>query len=318
MEDQKQTSFTFEIDNFSEKEATISSPTFSSGGCEWFVNVYPKGSYNVDDHLSMYLQVANPKSLRLGWKRRADYSFFLVNQSGQELFKINESLSQLFCAQFSGRGIAKAVPLKKLQEKGFLEKNKLIVKVEVKVVEVVDQGKTTRKETIDYNGFHVLNSQVYSVSRVLVEHPDFAEKLRFKNQLLKTSFMNILLGLIQTLEKPPHSTSETELSNAHSQLIELTEAGFKLDWLKTKLAEVTLERKKSNSDDCQVQELEEQNKNVKVELNKGKTKSTAKVVSLEQKVSDLQSDDLNKKTAKSASPKAFSFKDVVYFWNTKK
>ncbi|CAA7029631.1 unnamed protein product [Microthlaspi erraticum] len=282
MEDQEETSFTFEIDNFSDKEAVISSPTFSSGGCEWYVDVYPKGSYNVDDHVSMYLQVANPKSLRLGWKRRADYSVVLLNQSGQELFKINDSSCQLFCAQFSGRGIANAVPLKKLKEEGFLEKNKLIVKVEVKVVEVVDQGKATRNETIDYNGFHVLNSQVYSVSRLFVEHPDIAENLRFKNQVLKTTCMNILLGLIQTLDKPPHSISETELSDAHSQLIELTEAGFKLDWLKTKLAEVTLERKKSNSDDdTQVQELEEQNKN-------------------------------------SASPKGFSFKNVVYFWNTKK
>ncbi|CAA7029614.1 unnamed protein product [Microthlaspi erraticum] len=103
---------------------------------------------------------------------------------------------------------------------------------------------------------------------------------------------------------------------AQSELIELTEAGFKLDWLKTKLDEVTLERKKSNSDGSRVQELEEQNKNLKVELSKEKTKSSAKVLSLEQRVSDVEN-ELNKKTAKSASPKAFSFKDVVYFWNTK-
>ncbi|CAA7029630.1 unnamed protein product [Microthlaspi erraticum] len=227
-------------------------------------------------------------------------------------------LCQMFCAQFSGRGLAKAVPLKKLQEKGFLEKNKLIVKVEVKVVELVDKGKETGNKKLDYNGFHVRFSQVYSVSRLFVEHPDIAENLRFKNNLLKTTCMNMLLGLIQTLEKTPHSISETELSNAHSELIELTEAGFKLDWLKTKLDEVTLERKKSNSDDddTQVQELEEENKNLKVELNKGKRKSSDKVLSLEQKESDLQN-ELNKKKAKSASPKAFSLKNVFYFWKTK-
>ncbi|CAA7029635.1 unnamed protein product [Microthlaspi erraticum] len=138
-EDQEQTSFTFEIDNFFDKEGFITSPTFSSGGCEWYVGVYPKGKY-IDDHLSLFLQVANPKSLRLGWKRRANYSFFLVNQSGKELFKIIELSGQLFCAQFSGWGSPKALHLKKLQEEGFMEKNKLIVKVEVKVVHYKKKG----------------------------------------------------------------------------------------------------------------------------------------------------------------------------------
>ncbi|CAA7032767.1 unnamed protein product [Microthlaspi erraticum] len=85
-EDQEQTSFTFEIDNFSEKEAVITSPNFLSGGCEWFVKVYPEG-IDIEDHLSMYLHVANLVSLRLGWKRRASYSLVLLNQSGKELFR---------------------------------------------------------------------------------------------------------------------------------------------------------------------------------------------------------------------------------------
>ncbi|CAA7018214.1 unnamed protein product [Microthlaspi erraticum] len=161
MEDQKQTSFTFEIDNFSDKEAVISSPTFSSGGCKWYVKVYPKGDL-VDDHLSLYLYVANPESLRLGWKRRASFSFALLNESGKELFRTVELSCILFCAQFSSWGLPKALPLKKLQEKGFLEKNKLRVKVEVKVVEVVDQGDVTGKETYDYNGFQVLYIKISS------------------------------------------------------------------------------------------------------------------------------------------------------------
>ncbi|CAA7029611.1 unnamed protein product [Microthlaspi erraticum] len=207
MEDQ--TSFTFEIDNFSDKEAVIFSPKFSSGGCEWYFRVHPKGDI-VDDHLSLFLCVENPESLRLGWKRRASYSLALLNQSGKELYRKDESC-QLFCAQFTSWGKAKTLPLKKLQEEGFLEKNKLIVRVEVKVIEVVDQGDATANETFDYNGFRVLYSQVISVSNLFTKHPDIAANLSFKNQLLKTSCMNILLGLIQTLEKTPHSISETEL-----------------------------------------------------------------------------------------------------------
>ncbi|CAA7029599.1 unnamed protein product [Microthlaspi erraticum] len=290
MEDQKQTSFTFEIDNFSYKEALVKSPTFSSGGCEWYVKVYPKGDI-LDDQLAMYLCVANPESLRLGWKRRASYSFVLLNTSGKELFRKYESCP-LFCAQFSGRGTTKSVPLKDLQEKGFLEKNKLRVKVEVKVVEVVDQGVVTGNETFDFNGFQILYSQFISVSRLFVEHPGIAVNIRPKSKPVKTTYMNLLLNLIELLNKPPHSFTETDLSNAQSELIDLTEVGFKLDWLKTKLDEVFLERKKTNAaDGSRVQELEEHIKNLKVELNEEKVKSAtsgAKVLSLEQTVWDLK------------------------------
>ncbi|CAA7032766.1 unnamed protein product [Microthlaspi erraticum] len=293
---QEQTSFTFEIDNFSDKEASVKSPKFSSGSCEWFVKVYPKG-YIVDDHLSLYLYVPNPESLRLGWKRRACYSFVLLNQSGKELFRKNESSCQLFCAQFTSWGKAKTLPLKELQEKGFLEKNKLRVKVEVKVVEVVDQGDATGNETLDVKGFQVLYSQAVSVSRLFLRHPDIAVNVRQKNQRVKTTYMNILLDLIDTLDKPPHSITETELSNVQSDLIELTDvAGFKLDWLKTKLAEVTLERKKANADGSLVRKLEEDNKNLKAELDDEKVKSAtyaAKVLSLEHTVSELK-DELKK------------------------
>ncbi|CAA7047437.1 unnamed protein product [Microthlaspi erraticum] len=303
MESQKRpTSFTFEIDNFSEKKGIIRSPTFSSGGCEWYVRVHPKGCI-VDDHLSLYLFVANTESLRLGWKIRASVSFVLLNQSGKELFKTAESPCKLFCSQVSGWGTTKALPLKKLQEKGFLEKNKLIVKVEVKVVEVVDEGDVTGKETLDIRGFQILYSKVLLVGRLFTEHPDIALNLRLTNQFLKTTYMNIVLGLIETLNKPPHDISETELSNAGSELNDLTEVGFKLDWLKTKLDEVSLERKKSN---VQVQELEEHIKNLTLDLNKEKGKadtSAAEVLSLEKTVSDLEY-ELNKEKLESDSSAA--------------
>ncbi|CAA7012770.1 unnamed protein product [Microthlaspi erraticum] len=185
--EEKQTNFTFEIDNFFDKEAVISSPTFSSGGCEWFVKVFPKGDL-VDDHMSLYLCVANPESLRRGWKRRAIYSLVLLNQSCKDLFR--------------------------------------------KDVEVVDEGDPTENEKFVYYGFQILYSQVISVARLFVKHPDVAVNFRLSNQLVKTTYMNILLGLIETLNKPPLSISKTALSNARSELIELTEAGFKLDWMK--------------------------------------------------------------------------------------
>ncbi|CAA7047336.1 unnamed protein product [Microthlaspi erraticum] len=277
-------SFTFEIDNFSEKEAVIESPKFSSGACDWCLEVFPKG-YIIDDHLSLYVFVANPESLRYGWERRATYSFALLNESGKELFKTKESC-KLFCDEFPGWGWTKAVPLKKLHK--FMEKNKLIVKVKVKVVEVVDQRDVTGDEMFDIRGFQVPYPQIIPVGRLLIEQPEIAKEFRLKNQLVKTTYMNILLGLIETMEKPPHSIKETELSKARSELMELTEAGFKVDWLKTKLDEVSLERKKENT---RVQELEKLMKNLTIELNEEKFKadtSAANVLSLEQTVSELE------------------------------
>ncbi|KAJ0265862.1 MATH/TRAF domain-containing protein [Hirschfeldia incana] len=288
MEDHKPTSFTFEIDNFLEKEAVVSSPTFSSGGCQWYANVYPKGN-GIEGHLALYLSVANSISLQLGWKRRAKYSFVLLNQYGKEIHKTTE-FCQVFCAQVSGWSFPRALTLEKLQEKGFLENNKLIVKVQVQVVEVVNEAHVTGNETMDIEGFQVLCSQAIQVSWIFVRHPDIALNFKPKSHSVKTTYMNLLLKLVEKLDKPPQSFSETELSNTRTELVDLTETGFKLDWLKVKLDEITLERKKT-ADASRIQELEQDNKNLKAELNKEKIKSAAsaaKVLWLEQTVSTLK------------------------------
>lgn len=50
------------------------------------VNVHPKGNC-CRDHLSLFLHVASPKSLRPGWKRRASFCFVFLNQSGKEVHR---------------------------------------------------------------------------------------------------------------------------------------------------------------------------------------------------------------------------------------
>ncbi|KAL0693716.1 hypothetical protein Bca4012_060896 [Brassica carinata] len=266
MEDHKPTSFTFEIDNFLEKEAVISSSTFSSGGCQWYAIVYPKGN-GIEDHLALYLRVANSGSLQLGWKRQAKFSFALLNQSGNEFYKSTGKLTT--------------------------QTQRIVPSV---LRSVVNEAEVTGNETMDVGGFQVLYSQVIQVSRIFSRHPDIALNFRPKSQLVKTTYMNLLLKLIEKLEKPPHSFSETELSNIRTELVDLTDIGFKLDWLKKKLDEITLERKKT-ADASRIQELEQHNKNLKTELNMEKIKSAAsaaKVLSLEQTVSTLKT-KLNKK-----------------------
>ncbi|CAH8302700.1 unnamed protein product [Eruca vesicaria subsp. sativa] len=303
MEDHKQTSFTFEIDNFSEKKGLISSPKFSSGGCKWFVNVYPNG-YHIDDRMSLHLQVANPESFPLGWKWQASYSFAILNESGKELYRTPESC-KLFRAQFTGWGSPKAFTLQKLQDMRFLQNNKLILKVNVKVIQAVDEGVATGTDMLEVRGFKVLYSQLPSVNRLFRKHPDVAVNFKLSNQLVKTTYMNLLLGLIEKLDKPQNNFTEIELSKVHSELIDLTKVGFELDWLKKRLDEVSLE-KSGVTDGSRVQELEEHIKNLNLELDTEKVKyatCVAKFASLEETVSDLRV-ELSKEKEKSATSAA--------------
>ncbi|CAH8337675.1 unnamed protein product [Eruca vesicaria subsp. sativa] len=272
----------WEIDDFSKRISKIKSDIFSSGGCQWFVTVYPMG-YHCFDHLSLFLHVVNPKSLRRGWKRRAITCFVLLNQSGKVLYT-SPSDCNLYCAEVPVLGYQKTLPLAELQ--GFLENNKLIVEVYFKVVEVVHQGKSTENDIVDFNGFQILASQASSLSNIVSKDPYFVVDFKPENQWVKTKYM-YLLGLVETLSKSPQSLSATELSNAQKDLTVLTEAGFKLDWLYSKLDEVSLEWKQAaHSDGYGVQQLEERVKNVElslsdliVDLDNVKIKSAAAKVS---------------------------------------
>ncbi|WZZ27827.1 hypothetical protein YC2023_011228 [Brassica napus] len=65
---------------------------------------------------------------------------------------------KLFRPQFTGWGSPKAFTLQKLKDMGYLE-NKLILKVDVKVIEAVDEGAVTGNDMLDVRGFKVLYSQ---------------------------------------------------------------------------------------------------------------------------------------------------------------
>ncbi|CAF2199445.1 unnamed protein product [Brassica napus] len=164
MEDQNQTSFTFMIDNLSDK--ITESPKFLNGGWEWVVDVYSKEE---DHKLYVYhfLMVANPESLRPGLIRRVSFFFVILNQSGKELYRTNE-ICKLFCDKVSGWGCYEPLPLE-------FETNKITLKLEVvKVVEVVDWN-----EMIEFNGFQIHYSQVESVNSLFLNHRGF--EINFQN-----------------------------------------------------------------------------------------------------------------------------------------
>ncbi|KFK37094.1 hypothetical protein AALP_AA4G212400, partial [Arabis alpina] len=302
-------SFTWEIDNFSEKKSSIRSPLFSSSGYEWYVLLHPIGD-EVDDHLSLYLCVANPKSMQPGWKKRASFRFDILNQSGKVFHKTSEG-SDLFRAEIPGWGFRRGMPLTKLQDKELLENNKLIIEVYIEVSEDIhngyESGQFGKKELVNFRGFHVLPSQIIPLSRIYAKHPNFAVHIKPSCKKFKTAYINMLLRIIETLDKPLESFSNTDIPLAYETLNDLTEMGFKLGWLKTKLDEISLEWNKVNAV-ARVKSLEEtvrynamKMRDLIAELGKEKLNSSivsAKVKVLEKKVLDLTA-ELDKEKAKS-------------------
>ncbi|KAL1187986.1 MATH domain and coiled-coil domain-containing protein [Cardamine amara subsp. amara] len=173
----------FEIGNLSKKKAAINSKVFISGGCEWYLNLHPKGDTRCDDHVSLYLCVAKLKSLGRGWERSAKFYFVLLNQSDKELYKspIGKKRS-VFCAKRPALGFPKTLPF---QEKWFLEKDRLIIEVYIKVFKAFDGVGVVSKtnKTMDINCFQVLASQVTPVRKIFAEPPDLAEDFKPKKQV---------------------------------------------------------------------------------------------------------------------------------------
>ncbi|XP_010431454.1 PREDICTED: MATH domain and coiled-coil domain-containing protein At3g58380 [Camelina sativa] len=102
------------------------------------------------------------------------------------------------------------------------------------------------KESIDVNGFQILPSQVESVKRIFERYPDIASQVRLKKRSLRTTYMNVLLGIVETLCQLPAEISDDDLDEASAAVSDVAQGGFKVDWLEKKLEEV--KEKKKNVD----------------------------------------------------------------------
>ncbi|XP_019102056.1 PREDICTED: MATH domain and coiled-coil domain-containing protein At2g42480-like [Camelina sativa] len=316
MENQKPC-FRFEIDNFSEKKDAIASQTFVSGGCEWFLYVYPKGNSLCEDYLRLYN--ANPKSLGSEWNGSAYCYFSLLNQSDKQIYKSRSNDPS--CV------FETALPLSKLREKGLLEEDRLIIEVYIKVVKAASK----KKETVDNTGSQDYASQVALVRKIFAEHPEIAEEFKPKKQVLNTlrsacSKVSELVAEVKVHDwlKSKLSDFSSESKKADDDLgevplvtkkdaddrensydadgskvqqledrvknLELMENGLRLDSLKSKLEEVSLEKKKSEADGSKVQQqLEDRVKHLELMengLRLDSLKSKLEEVSLEKKKSE--------------------------------
>ncbi|VVA37122.1 Hypothetical predicted protein [Prunus dulcis] len=81
------THYTLTIESFSmlteNSVDTYESGEFDAGGYKWKLVVYPNGNTkkNVEDHISVYLKMAEANSLQSGWEVSVDFRLFLLDQN---------------------------------------------------------------------------------------------------------------------------------------------------------------------------------------------------------------------------------------------
>ncbi|XP_019084934.1 PREDICTED: MATH domain and coiled-coil domain-containing protein At3g58440-like [Camelina sativa] len=148
------------------------------------------------------------------------------------------------------------------------------------------------KKTMDINGFEVFSSQVLSVRHIFERHPDIAVQFRAKNQHLRTTFMNFLASLIETLCQPLEELSNEDLVEADIALTYLKDVGFKVDWLEGKLNKVKEKKDKERSCEARVKELEAQLHDLKLKFEM--EKAECNTVAAETEVSNSENDDAPK------------------------
>ncbi|CAN7085380.1 unnamed protein product [Brassica oleracea var. botrytis] len=229
--------FSWVIKDFSSLREQCYSPPVQIGDCKWRLVVYPKGLFN-NDHLSLFLEVADVKSLPFGWRRLMKFRLTIAKQVSEGPSVLKKS-HRWFDQKKPLWGFPTMIPLAKIHDKneGFLVNDQLMIVSEVDVLEVVG----TSEKSEETNPL----SQVYQVESVSSVQDSVVE-FRARNQHLKTACTNVLLSLTQTLCQTPQELSVGDLVQAEKALAYMKDTGLEVEWLVKKLNEVK-EKKEAQS-----------------------------------------------------------------------
>jgi len=95
------------------------------------------------------------------------------------------------------------------------------------------------------------------VKRIFEIYPNIASEVPSMKPCLKTLYMNVLLGIIETLCQLPAELSDTDLDEASIAVLFVSQGGFKVDWLEKKLKEVKEKKKNVDNGKARLQQIEE-------------------------------------------------------------
>lgn len=124
-------SFTWKVPNFRDvSKRELKSSSFSVGPYKWYILVYPNGC-DVNNHLSLFLCVADYDKLLPGWSHFAQFTIAVVNKDPKKS-KYSDTLHR-FCKKEHDWGWKKFMELGKMAD-GFVVGDTLVIKVQVQVI----------------------------------------------------------------------------------------------------------------------------------------------------------------------------------------
>ncbi|KAJ4904926.1 TRAF-like family protein [Raphanus sativus] len=237
--------FTWVIENFSSLQSKkIYSDSFVIGGCRWRLVAYPRENDN--NYLSMYL-VSDDMSWYAAYKVRGNERFVtsMENQVGMKFVSVIQNFSfmnteKCYSDPFAIRGFKWRL---------LAECDLLFLHLYMCINDCPPFPSAAIKVRLTI---------VQSVRLIFERHPETAVGFRAKNQYLRTTFMNFLLSLIQTLYQPLQELSSEDLVEADIALTYLRDVGFKVDWLENKLDQLKARKEKERACEARVQEMEAQ------------------------------------------------------------
>ncbi|XP_077224195.1 protein RESTRICTED TEV MOVEMENT 3-like [Tasmannia lanceolata] len=190
------------IKNFSTlKNSIYCSDIFLVGDCPWYADlllvfqllivskvvIYPKG-IDKNDHLSIFLNVADGVSLPIGWSRDVKYSLALIDQLHNKS-TIKHNSEHKFDARDYSWGYPKFVSLLQFCDaaKGFIVNDTSIIEVEVTVRAVVPKNQGASFMSIRADVKEYPNSYAFLVEMPGLKLEDFNVQLVDNNKALLIS-----------------------------------------------------------------------------------------------------------------------------------
>ncbi|XP_006398808.2 MATH domain and coiled-coil domain-containing protein At2g42470 [Eutrema salsugineum] len=127
-----------------------------------------------------------------------------------------------------------------------------------------------RQRKITVHGFILEPSQVNLANWIFQKYPEIAVNVKLQDDELRTRYMNLVLGIIKSLyHKPLRDLTNDKLIKVSKELSDVTQAGFKVDWLASKLKKVSLEKKTSED---RIRKLRQEVQKLKLTISEKKKK----------------------------------------------
>ncbi|XP_020423023.1 MATH domain and coiled-coil domain-containing protein At3g58210 [Prunus persica] len=203
------THYTLKIESFSllKKHSAdrFESGEFDAGGYKWKLVVYPNGykKKNVEDHISVYLEMAGAESLETGWEVFVDFRLFLLDQNKGIYLVLQDANLKKMCLHVAMLevGFDRVIPLKAFADasNGYLIDDTCVFGAEVFVCKERRAGKAECLPRIN-------NAVIVSK-----ENKDFLHKKE------NNDFMNKYVWKIEEFSKLKPEPLESKPFNAGGQ-----------------------------------------------------------------------------------------------------